>query len=690
MRAAALLALALRLAALAAEDRCSSIIVGRKASASGATMTSHTNDCLNCDFRISKVPAADHEEGAQRTISADRAAYPRWLGEGRGDTYLPENTDLSIYPWAPGNGSFRAIGSIPEVEHTYAYVDGAYGIINEHQLAIGESTCGALLQAKSVANGGAALLDTGTLTRIAMQRCKTARCAITTIGALAEAHGFHGDDETPAEGGESLQIADPEEAWVFHILADDTGTSAVWAAQRVPDDHIAMVANAFIIRTLDLDDADNFMASDNVEKVARRAGLWPRPAYECDKAQLAREASPGQCPMSDAYDGAFDFTAAYGLSRGPLFSPYASRRVWRVFTLAAPSMAAELPAETNVFADDYPFSVRPDQPLEVEDIFRMLRDHYEGTPYDMTKGLAAGPYGDPARWDPGATDGVYPDAGEGLSAAEATSGAFERAISLYRASYGWVSQSRRAAPGLGHIWFGQYAPHASQFLPVYALAAHVPAPLARGSLLKYDPGVQYWAHASVANYAARFYVHTIGDIQDLQAAEEARLRKLQAGVEERAAEALSGGDGATARAVLQKFQDDAAERDVRTWTAFFHHMLAKYKDGQRIDDFHAESLSPTKLFFPKSWLRAVGFFRNAYFPHGLRDVDAAAAGGHHAKHAHGGHAGEAREGSAGGAPSPQGHSSAALGLAVGLALAAGVVAGRRWASPRGGYEALPN
>jgi dipeptidase len=52
------------------------------------------------------------------------------------------------------------------------------------------------------------------------------------------------------QGGEALQVVDPNEAWVFHILADDTGTGAVWAAQKVPAGHIAAVANQFIIRTV--------------------------------------------------------------------------------------------------------------------------------------------------------------------------------------------------------------------------------------------------------------------------------------------------------------------------------------------------------------------------------------------------------------------------------------------------------
>ena len=115
--------------------------------------------------------------------------------------------------------------------------------MNEHQLAMGESTCAAMLVTKSVTNGGKAQIEVGELSRIALERCKTARCAIQLMGELAEGLGYFGADPTMGEGGESLQITDPLEAWVFHILADDSGESAVWAAQRVHDDRIAAVAN---------------------------------------------------------------------------------------------------------------------------------------------------------------------------------------------------------------------------------------------------------------------------------------------------------------------------------------------------------------------------------------------------------------------------------------------------------------
>jgi dipeptidase len=144
------------------------------------------------------------------------------------------------------------------VEHTYGYIDGEHGIMNEHQLSIGTSTCSTSINALPISKGGQALFDYGELTRIAMERCATAVCAVQTMGDLAVKYGYHGATD-PEEGGKSLQVIDPYDAWVFHVVADDTGTSAVWVAQKVPHGHMAVVANQFIIREVDLEDTENFM-----------------------------------------------------------------------------------------------------------------------------------------------------------------------------------------------------------------------------------------------------------------------------------------------------------------------------------------------------------------------------------------------------------------------------------------------
>jgi len=142
------------------------------------------------------------------------------------------------------------------VAHTYALFEGQYGIMNEWQLAMGESTCAARFWSAPVSAGGKAHIEVKELSKIALERCKTARCAISLMGELAEKYGMYaadwsGGDLSKGEGGEALSVIDTEEAWVFHILSDDTGASAVWVAQRVPDNHVRIMLQCSVAGVLE-------------------------------------------------------------------------------------------------------------------------------------------------------------------------------------------------------------------------------------------------------------------------------------------------------------------------------------------------------------------------------------------------------------------------------------------------------
>ncbi|CAK0801179.1 unnamed protein product, partial [Prorocentrum cordatum] len=174
-------------------------------------------------------------------------------------------------------------GFIDEVEHTYGYQSGSYAVLNDQGLAIGESTCGAVFgtcgKGSSVAcepgrQVGVALMSIDTLSYLAAERCASAREAVQLMGDLAVEHGFYGPPDSFEGSGESLIVGDPEEAWAFQILSDPTGTSAIWAAQRVPDAHVTVVANMYTIRVVDANDTSNFMLSPNLFDAARERGWW--------------------------------------------------------------------------------------------------------------------------------------------------------------------------------------------------------------------------------------------------------------------------------------------------------------------------------------------------------------------------------------------------------------------------------
>lgn len=566
-------------------DRCTAIVTGGKAGADGP-MTTHTADCGTCDFRIGKVPARDWEEGAQRPLYVYKGDYPSTITKDRGTTWLPSNLEGSPSQIASWGAESKITGYIPQVKHTYALFEAGYGVMNEHQLGIGESTCAARFWAAPTIAGGKAKIEARELSKLALERTKTAREAIALMGSLAEQYGFYaadwsGGDLSMGEGGEALTVVDKTEGWVFHVLGDDSGTSAVWVAQRVPDDHIAAVANQFVIRHV-IAGSNDFMYSSNLWEVARRNGLW-----------------------HDS-DGPLDFLKTYAPPRA--HSTYATRRVWRVFNLAAPSVF--VPADTDLYGSDYPFSVKVDRPLFPADLMRIQRDHYEGSKFDLTKGLAAGPYGDPNRFDMAA----QPD--DNMTMVDIIQGTYERAISLFRTSYSIVVQARPATPDqLALLWFSQYAPSSANYAPLYLAAADVPAPYKRGTLFKYENTVPFWNFCAAGNYAGRFYKFAMTDVtalqQDLQLASIEAVHVLERRAKDTLLAAGSPVEGATAvAAALTAFSNEQADYIVASWKDLLGKLITKYHDGYRAENLDGSTVVMHKLFYPKWWLEATGYFDN--------------------------------------------------------------------------------
>lgn len=539
-------------------------------------MTTHTNDCADCDFRLGVVPRRKNRDGT-RAVAPARFAYPRYIGDDRGTTFTADYVTDKQYPWE----ATKPAGFIPEVESTLSYVDGSYPLINEHQVALGESTCSARLVNIPIFDGGKALFDISDLARVALERARTAREAIRIMGQLGEQYGYYGAEwkgpDAYGEAGESLTVADGKEVWIFHMLPDDTGAGAVWAAQRVPDGHVAVVANEFIIKEIDLDDPENFMASANVHEVAIRNKFWD-----------PKSGKP------------FNFRKSYMYSAFHVHQEYADRRNWRVLSMVAPSRHFT----SNMTLDDLPFSVKPDKKLTVHEVFRINRDHYEGTAFDLTKGLAAGPFGNPNRYDPSYMSGAPINL--------LLAGNFERAISIHRTAYSTVTQSRAWLPDPvgGKVWFGNSQPHATCYIPVYGAATEVAKELTRGSLYKWDPQSAWWAFSAVGNWMERAYMWISQDVRFAQYEQETQLLKEAAAIESEAAKVFES-DPAKAVEMVTKYGVDAGSRVVKTWYDLFFLLVAKYKDGARIDDFHSERFEPTPLFYPFTWLYHAGYWAHS-------------------------------------------------------------------------------
>jgi len=530
-----------------------------------------------------------------RPIYLARGQYPRSVrNDSRSETWSWDN--LEDLPqreqWHSQN---VLLGHIPQVRHTYALIEGVYGILNEKQVAMGESTCASKLYAAPLGPSGGgkgkAMMDISELSQIAMERSSTAREAIQMMGELATTYGFYSadwDDKTfgvgnaMGEGGEALTVTDPEEAWVFHITPDPTGASAIWVAQRVPDSHISVVANTFVIRKVD-PDSEDFMYSKNLWSVAKEKGWW--------------------APK----DGLLDFLVAYSPER---YHPnYSNRRVWRVLSLAAPS--ANLSPFTDDNADDYPFSIEVDSLLGEEDLMRFQRDHYEGTQFSTAEGMAAGPYGNPNRYDGGANGD--------MTKRESMDGEFPRDISLFRTIYSFVTKSRRDTPDvLSMLWVCQYAPDLSAYVPMYVEAERLSKAWITGSALAYNSDSAWWNFCVAGNYVSQFYSFAIKAIRDMQHKlqtqynqdvkdVESTVRELLHDVKDSSSEEKSRAQ-AKVTALLTDFTVSHGDDTMHAWRNMIPHIWTTYRDGYVFSGFDQTTVSVQRMFYPEWWLQQVGYF----------------------------------------------------------------------------------
>lgn len=358
-------------------------------------------------------------------------------------------------------------------------------------------------------------------------------------------------------------------AWVFSVLTDPFGSSAIWAAQRVPDDQVAAAANSFIIRQMNLSDPDNFLASPGILKLAKETGRW---------------------------DGRseFDFHQAFG-ANGPLEDPkgslYVGRRVWRVMDILAPSMRLDPYWGIHPNRPSYPFSIKPDMPVTRQKIYEILRDHYEGTEFDLTQGLAAGPFANPVRWD-GDNKGVK--------------GGWERAVSMFRTSFSFVALSRSFVPDeMAVVFYGQDAPHGTVYLPFYVAQTGWPDAWARGKQTVFDTASGWWAFNFVNQWRMLRWDAIGGDVRELRETLEAEIEDSWTRTERKALRALSKGKTKGALQRLTEFAVGTAESVLEKWWQLAWRLVAKYSNGYvTVGEKPGEQSAPG---YPKEWLERTEF-----------------------------------------------------------------------------------
>ena len=549
------------LVALFALASCGIVYTQAPSPGSPAMGTSIAKLCLRPELLPSGIDAADlcehctsilvgkaaSVDGGTMTTHACDGHYEFQIHIVPGRTY-PKDTMRPVMKGG-GFGQDRPqavkIGEIPEVEHTFTRYDAAYSFMNEKQVGIGETTIGGRRELFN----DEGWFDIMELERIALERASTAREAIRIMGELAEKYGY-------GDGGECLTVIDPAETWQFEIFgAGPAEKGAVWGAKRIPDGEVGVSANHSRLPMLDLKDVDHNMASASVYRVAEEMGFW-------------KKGEP------------FVFHRAYGGEP----SLGSTRREWRVLSTLAPS------ANLDPWDLDLPFSVKPDRKVTPQDLMKLHRDSYEGTEFDMTKGLAAGPFGNPNRF------------GTGMRPADGYMG-WERPISIFRCSYATVIQTRGWLPAWigGLVWFAEDDPKTSVYVPLYAGATRLPESLQAGSRATFDRGSAWWAFDFVGNWANLRWDAMHKEIRERGDAIEKGFFDQQADIERQALD-LYKQDPARAREFLTDYTDTMAQKTVEEWWRFSDVLIAKYNDG-----YVNENGREISVGYPKDWLEAVGF-----------------------------------------------------------------------------------
>jgi dipeptidase len=471
--------------------------------------------------------AASTDGSTMVSYSADSYALFGELYHRPAATY-PEGALLNVYEWDTG----KYLGLIPQVRQTYNVI----GNMNEHQLCIGETT----FTGREELIDSTGIIDYGSLIYITLQRAKTAREAISVMTGLVEKHGYY-------SSGESFSVVDKNEVWILEMIGKGPGQKgAVWVAVRIPDDCIAAHANQSRIHQFPLNDKDNCLYSKDVISFAREKGYFA------------------------GKDKDFSFAKAYNpYDFGGL--RFCEARVWTYFNKFGKDAAQWLDyAKGDNPGNIMPLYIKPDRKLSVKDVMATMRDHYEGTYFDMTVDAGAGPFSSPTRFAP-LTWKV--DSVEYCN---------ERPIGTQQTGFTFIGQMRNSLPDEAGalLWFGVDDATFTVYTPMYAAITQTPECFRQGNgdLYHVSWTSSFWIHNWVANMAYMRYSQMAPDITAVQSELENGFLEKQPEIEQKAKDLLKE-DKNKAIAFLTNYSITEAQHAFDTWKSLGDRMLVKYIDG---------------------------------------------------------------------------------------------------------------
>ena len=524
---------------------CTNILVTKGASKDGSTMITYAADAHVLYGELYHWPAADWSPG----------------------------TMLDVYEW----DTSKFLGKIEQVAHTYNVV----GNMNEHQLAIGETTYGGRHELRDTTG----IMDYGSLIYITLQRAKNAREAIKVMTDLVEKYGYY-------SSGESFSIADKNEVWILEMISKGTiEKGAVWVARRIPDGYISGHANQARITTF----PQSGKKAISSKQFDRLYDSKVETIYSHDVISFAK--SQG---YFSGKDKDFDFSAAYApLDFGA--ARFCDARVYSAFLKVDKKMQKyEDYAMGDITKERMPLWIKVKNKLSVQDVMELMRDHYEGTPMDMTADLGAGPSKLPYRWRPLTWE------------CEGKKYFNERAISTQQTGFSFVSQSRSWLPDAvgGIIWFGVDDTYSTVYTPIYTSTTEIPPSMkvGNGSMTEYSETSAFWVFNRVTNFAYMRYDLIIKDIIKEQHKLETKYAQLVPAIDKAATE-LYKTNPELAVEYLTDFSVDNAEKMVAAWKDLDKYLLVKYLDGNvkkeengkfKLNE-HGYPASPNYPGYSKEW-----------------------------------------------------------------------------------------
>lgn len=501
----------------------------------------------------------------------------------------PEGTMMDVYEWDTG----KYLGQIKQAAQTYNVV----GNINEHQVAIGETTFGGV---EMLGSQEGAIVDYGSLIYITLQRARTAREAIKIFHELTSTYGYY-------SSGESFSIADPNEVWILEMIGKGDGyKGAVWVARLIPDGYVSGHANQARITTFPFADKKTSVTEKDFDLFMKNTAITT--IYSSDVITFAREKG-----LFKGKDTNFSFSDTYNpVEFGG--ARFCEMRVWTMFNRVTGGMDKyfdyvkghikhdEKLENGDVNEDKYatnrmPLWVKPEKKISVQDVFAFMRDHLQGTELDMSNDLGAGPFGVPVRWRPL----TWKVDGETYC--------HERVTVTQQTGFSFIAQMRGWLPNPigGILWFGLDDTSCTVYMPMYCSMTRAPYTMEKGhgAMMRWSDDAAFWVFNQVTNFAYTrwnvIYPEVFNKIQLL----EQEFVTLTPTIDAKAVE-LYKTNPELAVNYLTEYSTRLGDRVTDEWRHFYRYLFMRYMDGNIKTPVEGQQNPKVEQpGYPEEWLRKI-------------------------------------------------------------------------------------